>query len=315
MKISRISCLPPAALARALAEFELPFTYPLGPGKSFHILHGEDYTLFFRAQGNGSCFIAEQDGRVVGTLGTAIRKLWMPDGTEHTAAYLGDLKISPQARGGSALVRLARAAETWLRPQVEAGFCVVMGGTSQSPDAYTGRVGIPGFEDLGKLVVLRIACGTEGLDSTASQFRTDARSGLNCYRMLSRGRYACPTAESTGRSEISPVWLMHPGGQACGMLEDTRKAKRLIITGELELMSAHLSCFACNSFPAGVELICAALQQCVGLGLPALFVSVTEPDARNLRAALPHLEILESPATVYGTGLKPGLWNINTAEI
>ena len=44
MKIHQVSGPPSAPLARALAEFEEPFTYPLGPGKSFHITHGEDYT-------------------------------------------------------------------------------------------------------------------------------------------------------------------------------------------------------------------------------------------------------------------------------
>ncbi|HTE89320.1 MAG TPA: hypothetical protein VK639_10220 [Terriglobales bacterium] len=55
MKVHELSSPPSPALARALAEFEAPFTYPLGPGKSFRISHGEDYTLFFRAQGLGRC--------------------------------------------------------------------------------------------------------------------------------------------------------------------------------------------------------------------------------------------------------------------
>src|SRR5438132_13262849 len=139
MKIQQLSAPPSPALARALAQFEEPFTYPLGPERFFRISHGEDYTLFFRAQGNGSCFIAENEGRVVGALGAATRKLWLPDGIERSVAYFGDLKIAPDARGGAVLLRLARAAETWLRPHVEAGFGVVMGGTSRLPDLYTGR--------------------------------------------------------------------------------------------------------------------------------------------------------------------------------
>src|SRR5436190_11696666 len=114
MKVHQVSGTLPPALARALAEFEAPFTYPLGPGKFFRISHGEDYTLFFRAQGKGCCFIAEDHGRVAGVLGTAIRTLWLPDGTERTVAYIGDLKIAAAARRGAVLVRLARAAEAWL---------------------------------------------------------------------------------------------------------------------------------------------------------------------------------------------------------
>src|SRR3954447_18060781 len=124
MKVDRISGPPSLALARALTEFEVPFTYPLGPEKFFRISHGEDYTLFFRAQGEGSCFIAENQGRVVGTLGTSIRRLLLPNGNECAAAYMGDLKIAAEARGGTVLVRLARAAEKWLRPRVVAAFGV-----------------------------------------------------------------------------------------------------------------------------------------------------------------------------------------------
>ena len=99
------------------------------------------------------------------------------------------------------------------------------------------------------------------------------------------------------------------------MLEDTRKAKRLIADNGSELLSAHLSCFAYGSITAGSELVGAALRQAERLGFPALFVSVAEPDAEPFRAALSNFEIRAAPASVYGTGLIPALWNINTAEI
>ena len=51
------------------------------------------------------------------------------------------------------------------------------------------------------------------------------------------------------------------------------------------------------------------------LGLPALFVSMAEPDAQELRVSLDNLEVLAAPAIVYGTGLMAGAWNINTSEI
>jgi len=313
MKVHQVSGPPAPALARALVEFETPFAYPLGPGKFFRISHGEDYTLFFRAQGNGSCFIAEHQGCVAGTLGTAIRPLWMPDGTERVAAYFGDLKIAADARGGTVLVRLARAAEAWLRPQVEAGFGVVMGGTTLTPEAYTGRAGIPGFQDLGRLVIFRIS-GGEDREAEAGHYLTNREAGLACYRRLSLGRYACPSGAAEKRSQITPFW-MNPDGSACGMLEDTRKAKRLIAGDGAELLSAHLSCFAYSAVSAGAELIAVALQKAVRLGLPALFVSAAEPDARELRQSLPKFEVLAASAIVYGTGLKTGAWNINSSEI
>jgi hypothetical protein len=315
MRISHLTGPPPPGLARALAEFEVPFTYPLGPGKFFRISHGEDYTLFFRAQGNGSCFIADTQGSVIGALGTAIRGIWMPDGTERATAYFGDLKIAAAARGGTVLLRLARAAEAWLRPKVEAAFGVVMGGSSLTPDAYTGRVGIPNFQNLGELTIFRISGREKESEADLHPFLTTRETALACYRGLSLGRYACPAGNAEQRSEMTPLWLMRRDGSACGMLEDTRKAKRLITGDGSEMLSAHLSCFAFNNVFAGAQLIGLALQQARRGGLPAVFLSVATPDAQELRSALENFDVLAAPATVYGAGLPAGCWNINTSEI
>jgi hypothetical protein len=314
MNVHRVAGPPSPALAAALTLFEQPFTYPLGPGKSFRITHGEDYSLFFRAQGDGCCFVAEHGGQVAGTLGAAIRPLLMPDGTQRRVAYVGDLKIAASARGGMVLARLARAAEGWLRPQVDAAFGIVMGGTTVTPNAYTGRARIPGFQDLGRLMILRVS-GSVDPEPKCAPFLANREAGLACYVRLSAGRYAGPVAEAESRSQITPIWLMNPAGSACGMLEDTRRAKRLITDDGSEMLSAHLSCFAYQRVPAGAELVRVALAQAVRLGFPALFVSVAEQDAPELRAPLQGLEVQPAPAIVYGTGLPAGAWNMNTSEI
>ena len=114
---------------------------------------------------------------------------------------------------------------------------------------------------------------------------------------------------------MKPVWLMNPDGSACGMLEDTRRAKRLISDDGCEMLSAHFSYFAYRDVAAGSRLIGAAIDQALHLGFPAMFVSVAETDATELGAALSQFAVHPAPATVYGTGLEPGFWNINTAEI
>jgi hypothetical protein len=108
---------------------------------------------------------------------------------------------------------------------------------------------------------------------------------------------------------------MEPQGSACGLLEDTRKAKRLNTGDGSEMLSAHLSCFAYDSVSAAADLIRLALEQAALSGLPALFVAVSDGDAKQLRAELHGFEVVPAPATVYGAGLMPGAWNINTAEI
>jgi hypothetical protein len=314
MKVHQLSGSPSPELAHALAQFEQPFTYPLGAGRFFRISHGADYSLFFRAQGEAICFIAESDGHVVGALGTAIKSVWLPDGSERKVAYFGDLKIAKDWRGGLVLLRLARAAEVWLRSQVQAGFGVVMGGTSLMPAAYTGRAGIPEFKELGRLIILRVSRGSDD-KAVNGQLLTTQGTGLECYRRLSIGRHASPINSAVERSEMTPVWLMTPDGSACGLLEDTRKAKRLISGDGSEMFSAHLSCFAYEDVASASHLLAVALNLAVRSGLPAVFVSVPESDAPTLQAALNQFLVHPAPAAVYGTGLEPGRWNINTAEI
>jgi hypothetical protein len=115
---------------------------------------------------------------------------------------------------------------------------------------------------------------------------------------------------------MEPLWLMEPGGRACGRLEDTRRAKRLIADDGVEMRSAHLSCFAYENPGAGVELVGVALGHAARRGLPALFVSVASPEAGDFCRLLEGRGAVLAPATVYGAGLEPGpAWNINTAEI
>jgi hypothetical protein len=315
MIVRRLHGPPPPELALALAEFEAQFTYPLGPGRTFRISRGSDYPRFFRAIGQGASFVAEAEGRVLGALGMAVRPLALPDGSERLVAYLGDLKIAPAARGGWALVSLARSALAWAGPHVEAAFSVVMDGTPVTPVRYTGRAGLPAFRELGNVIVFRIATGDVPLEPAADHWVTTAAAGMECYRRLRAGRYACPGGQPAERSEIAPLALLDPEGSACGQLEDTRKAKRLLADDGSELLSAHLSSFAFRTSAAGAELLRVARSHAAERGFPALFVAVAAPEAEALREALGPIEMVAAPATVYGTGLPAGAWNINTSEI
>jgi hypothetical protein len=190
-----------------------------------------------------------------------------------------------------------------------------MGGTASSPDAYTGRAHIPAFQELGRLAVLRLSAENQSVSTVHPELQVAPETGAACYRKLSRGHYASPPVESLNRSQIRPVWLMNRDGSACGMLEDTRKAKRLINEDGLEMVSGHLSYFAFKNAAAGAELLREALGLLPAFGLPALFVAVCEPDSQSLCRILRDVPILPAASTVYGTGLIPGLWNINSAEI
>jgi hypothetical protein len=315
MIVHRLDGPPDPKLARALAEFEQQFTYPLGPGRSFRISHGEDYPRFFRAIGLAGCFVAERGGQVLGTLGIAIRSLLLPDGGARPAAYLGDLKVLPAARGGLTLVRLAQAARTWAAPKAEAAFSVVMDGTRATPPAYTGRLGIPAFQKLGAIVVYRITVA-DASEVHEGPFLTSAALGEECYRRWGRGCYAGPAGTPAERSQMQPIWLMHPEGTACGLLEDTRRAKRLIADDGVEMTSAHLSNFAFRTIADGAAVLAIARALAGRQGFPALFVAQRGALGPDTLGALAGGDVVAAPATIYGAELPPGPeWIVNTSEI
>lgn len=114
MKLMAISAAPEASVAAALDRFERVFQYPLGTHDTFRISHGADYARFFRAMGEGICFAAEHEEQILGTISLSLRQLKQPDGSVRKVAYVGDLKVVPQARSrGKVMLALLHAARRW----------------------------------------------------------------------------------------------------------------------------------------------------------------------------------------------------------
>ena len=309
MTIHPLTACPPPELAAALARFEAGFTYPLGPGRSFRISHGDDYPRFYRAMGDAVCFVAERDGEVLGVLAAALRPLVGPDGAVRQAVYLGDMKVAPAARGGRVLVRLAEATTAWATGRADVGFAVVMGGTPVTPDRYTGRLGLPAFAEVARVAILRLPAAADGGDAV----EVGADEGEALFRRLTAGHYAAAGGDPRERSETPPAWLVLADGSACGRLEDTRRAKRLISDDGGEMVSAHLSGFAYAAPAAGLALLAAARARAAAHGFPALFVAVPAADAAPFATA-PGAVV--APASVYGAGVERGAaWVVNTAEV
>ena len=315
MNLHELRRAPPPDLADALGRFEEQFQYPLGPDRFFRITHGEDYPRFFRAMGEGVCFVAEREGRVLGVMGAALRPLALPGGEERLAVYLGDVKVDPEVRGGPTLFRLAMAAMAWVGDRTDTAYAVVMDGTDTIPTRYTGRLGIPPFSELGKIMVLRLPTSELEVSSDPT-YLTSGEQGTACFSRLSADGYTCLGGDPVQRSETDPVWLVDPDGRACGRLEDTLRAKRLFADDGSEMRSAHLSCFAYDDLSSGADLLRHALRLSADRGFPDLFVSVPFGDAPAWREAFRKLEVVLAPATVFGTGLEPAsLWNVNVTEI
>ena len=285
---------------RSMEEFEAAFSYPLGPGRRFRISHGDDYSRFYRSMGEARCFLLEDRGRVVGALGVAVRRLG-----ETPAAYLGDLKLLPEARRGRPLLRLLRAAFDWARTRASIGFAIVMEGTDATPADYTGRAGLPAFREVGRVSLFRVN-GTPGKSASVEE------DGQALFEELARGRTIVRSGDSSLRSIMQPLWMVDEDRAACGRLEDTLRAKRLFMTDGPELRSGHLACFAYRTPEAGARLALRAAGEAARLGLPATWVPVPAEDAPFFRRAL---EAPESVAIVYGTGDPSPSWCVQSSEI
>jgi hypothetical protein len=312
MNVHRVTRAPGPELASALARFEEEFTYPLGPERSFRISHGEDYPRFFRAIGEAVCFVAERDGEVIGALGLAITNV-RAGGSTRSAVYLGDLKVAPSARGGRALTRLAGAAGEWCRTRATCGFGVVMDGTRATPDRYTGRLGIPAFQPVAQLTVLRIpASGSP----EARNWEVDEATGGACFARLAGERTGTDGGDPSERSETSPAWFIAPDGSACARFEDTRRAKRLIADDGSEMIAGHLSCLGYANHASLAHLLRTVSRVAAARGFPALFAAVPAVEADSVLEHVRVPGIVVAPTTVFASGFAPGQqWVINTAEI
>ena len=315
MKLHRFTDDVPPDLGRALAEFEREFSYPLGPAERFRISHGEDYLPFFRAIGEPVLLVMEDAGKILGGIARVRRRLELrrEEGglvEASVAHYLCDLKVAAAARGTRVLGRLI--GET--KREIEASdsracYCVVMAGTGRLPTDYTGRLGVPRFEKVGEIVILRISPGGPFV-------KRGQVISLKDFAVL-RGRLARPGYTATGgesayRSWMSPLPLVTPDGDACGMLEDTRRGKRLWLESGGELVSAHLSGFAYATPEAGAALLAAAVVRAQG----PFFVALPWREMEVVRPLLDRLNFTEAEAAVYGHDLEMEHdWWVDTAEI
>ena len=299
--LHRLTHSPTGALATALERFGEQFYYPLGHGRRFKISHGHEYLRFFCAMGSATLFVVEENGEVLGTLARVERWLELPgqNPNRQMVHYLADLKISPRARGRGVLAKIFGAArEQILGSSSRACYAIVMDGTDVLPIAYTGRLGIPVFEPLAKICILRVM--TESFAPQASPSIPLTLPAPTC--IVSGG-------DRAARSILSPQRIH---GRA--WLEDTRRAKRLWTEDGQEMISAHLGALYFKEPGTGIKLIEASLKEAHKVGISAMFFAVPESISPQICAGL--ADPVQAPATIYGIGISAGLdWWVDTAEI
>ena len=316
MNLHTLHDATPEWLASALADFEKQFRYPLGENETFHISHGRDYTRFFRAIGDATVFVAEQHGEVLGTLAGVRRPLRFPGGAVCDVAYICDYKVRPGAGAGRVLLRLGKGLEHCFGEAAGGrGYGIVMGGSRRAPEDYTGRCGIPDFQRVGEITILRFDTAA-GPSTHRASIVSAAEAAAAWPSLIAREAFLPLGGSPATRSSLPPVPLLLADGQACGVVEDTSRGKRLLRDEHREMNAAHLSQFAYSGTAAGAALIGAALAVGREAGSPALFVSIPARDTAAFRDHLRALHPLEAPAAIYACGLESGrAWHVASSEI
>lgn len=310
MRVDELPPGPPAPELRArLASFERRFLYPLGPSLRFRIDHGPDYRAFFTTLGPSRTWLAWDGESLVGVASVALRQVAVK-GREWVVAYLGDLKVDPEHRSGAVLHRLLERMLPLGGAQASAGYGLVPEGAATAPDRYSGRLGLPRIEPLDRVYIERLA--TAPLER-AARF-ADPGEGYRLYRHLTWGSAALELGIPERRSAMPPRWL-DAGGQACGLLEDTRRAKRLFLESGEELVAAHLSFFTFETTSAGKAVLRSALGEAFRRGYPQLLVALDDGQREALAPALEALRVTEARATRYGTDALCRSIPVNTSEI
>ena len=319
MRIHEFHSPPPSELGIALEEFEQSFLYPLGPEQNFRISHGREYLPFFRAMGEVTLLVAEHAGQVLGTLVLVRRMVRVQSESgirEAPAYYLCDLKQRPEWRRSPLLSRLIGTAQKLIEASgCQRCYCVVMDGTGRLPTDYTGRMGIPRFEELGEIMIMRLSSRkTVPVDNTVRIVPVSETEDFG--QQIRREGVSAAPGHSTERSLMTSLGLIDSTGQACGKLEDTRRGKQLHLESGEELLSAHLSNWAWTDARAGARILQQALSASIQNGFPALFAAMPRQWYPQLAPLLHPLQIQEAPATIFGMGFDLNQdWWIDTAEI
>jgi len=306
MKIHSFRETPPEWLGLALERFEHQFQYPLGASETFRISHGREYLPFFAAMGTATLLVAEQAGAVLGTL-VRVERCIEVHGAEilqRPVHYLADVKVSAEARGGRVLAALMLEAKRQIElTGSRSCYSVVMSGTARLPTDYTGRVGIPSFEKIADIMILRMTPGKPSQTASTAPIASPATHARPDCVIMGRRREL--------RSQMNPIPLA-----SGAWLEDTRRGKRLWRSTGAELMSAHLSSFRFEEASEGARIILSALDQAQSLGFPAIFTAVPASRYAALRAALTTVAVQEAPAAIYGHSIDESYdWWVDTAEI
>lgn len=297
-------------LHQRLFAFEKQFDYPLGNGDRFYIDHSPDYKAFYQAIGRDNIVIVEKDNQIIATISSSIREITINDKVEKVV-YIGDLKIHPNYQSSRVLYKLINFLKSILEREASLAYCVVMEGTKITPKNYTGRLGIPTLAVQERINLIKFI--TNDYQEQNLKIITE-EEGYGLYCTLHNSSPLINYSNAKIRSLIAPTWFNY-NNQACAMIEDTRKAKKLFLENGSELISAHISYFSYADQNSAFTL----LKHCIGYAyrhdFPIVFLALSRKQKDDLKEVLKNFTHQELSATIYSNDRILENITINSSEI
>lgn len=312
-----------------ISAFEAGFRYPLSMTENFSISHGADYSLFYRSMGESLVLAAEQGELPIATVAATIRELKNPSGKIHRCAYIGDLKYNKSVGASRKLLSLLLELQNWCVQKADSAIAIVMGGTQNLPDSYSGRLGLKEMKQLGTMQIYRIPVRSA---ESSRQFRQAERIDgtiADCFIETSPRNFICFKPNSAvdidpeSTSDIGAIWLgtadtvdsnISTGGGSIGCLQDTRKAKKLFREDGSEILNAHLTNFYYQDIESAASIIESSLALARQNSFEALFLSLDNERSHELSRLLQNLGATRSEAIIYGAGVIADANDINNSN-
>ena len=207
--------------------------------------------------------------------------------------------------------------ELLIGPSGGRAYGVVMDGTGRIPPNYTGRLGVPVFVPISGIVILKVSVHAMAAPAGNPLCEMTAGESAQIHASLAPRGFIPIGGNPLLRSSMGSTDLATSDRRACGRLEDTRLAKRLLVSPNDEIRAAHLSRFAFATVSDGAQLLRGAAARCAAMDIPTLFAAVPAAVAPSLTAAIRSPAVQEIGATVFGCGFgdEAADWWVDTAEI
>jgi len=288
IRVARIPSGPVSeSLAREIEAFERRIATAYVGGVPTVCDQGRDYTLFWRAIGDGVAFTArDRAGRVVGVCAVARLRLRTPTGRIRSSAYLAHLRVLPECRSGFTIPSLIARTIPSIMARGFAGIGFSADAAGFDPARVARNLGLPAFLSRGAARLITFDTGAPIIGPLASIREEPEPCIRAAYAEFTKGFISSRGGTPAMRSTITPLWLIAEDGSACGCIEDYHKARRWRVGETEQIVQSHISFFGWRDLDSAARFVRACICRVREMGVPRLRICTDDAMADDVVEAI-----------------------------